>query len=121
MVVEFFFMTTSQPLRCYLALSVVLVIIILLSPFNTFTSNDGKVKLLHCLIVQSGVAGLIKGFTQIVLAKYVTNTHVFKQGILRLLLFLYRIYAYIFLSSPTLQSKSVTVTVSVRHDATEVI
>ena len=42
------------------------------------------VKLLHCLIVQSGVIGLITGFTQIVLVKYVTNTHVFKQGILRL-------------------------------------
>ena len=40
------------------------------------------VKLLHCLIVQSGVIGLIIGFTQIVLVKYVTNTHVFKQGIL---------------------------------------
>ena len=43
------------------------------------------VKLLHCLIVQSGVIGLIIGLTQIVLVKYVTNTHVFKQGILRLL------------------------------------
>ena len=43
------------------------------------------VKLLHCLIVQSGVIGLIIGFTQFVLVKYVTNTHVFKQGILRLL------------------------------------
>ena len=43
------------------------------------------VKLLHCLIVQSGVIGLITGFTRIVLVKYVTNTHVFKQGILRLL------------------------------------
>ena len=43
------------------------------------------VKLLHCLIVQSLVIGLIIGFTQIVLVKYVTNTHVFKQGILRLL------------------------------------
>ena len=37
------------------------------------------------------------------------------------LLFLYRIYAYIFLSSPTLQSESVAVTVWVRHAATEVI
>ena len=37
------------------------------------------------------------------------------------IMFLYRIYAYIFLSSPTLQSESVTVTVWVRHDATEVI
>ena len=43
------------------------------------------VKLLHCLIAQSGVIGLIIGFTQIVLVKYVTNTHVFEQGILRLL------------------------------------
>ena len=43
MVVEFLFMTKSQPHRCYLVLSVVLLIIILLSPFNTFTSNDGKV------------------------------------------------------------------------------
>ena len=42
-------------------------------------------KLLHYLIVQSGVIGLIIGFTQIVLFKYVTNTHVFKQEILRLL------------------------------------
>ena len=40
------------------------------------------VKLLHCLIVQSGVIGLIIGFTHIVLVKYVTNTHVFKQEIL---------------------------------------
>ena len=36
-------MTKSQPHRCYLVLSVVIIIIILLSPFNTFTSNDGKV------------------------------------------------------------------------------
>ena len=83
MVVEFFFMTKSQPHRCYLVLSVVLIIIILLSPFNTLTSNDGKVTMLF--LVQSGVIGLIIGFTQIVLNKYVTNTHVFKQGILRLL------------------------------------
>ena len=46
MVVEFFFMTKSQPHGCYLVLSVVLIIIILLSPFNTFTSNDGKVNIL---------------------------------------------------------------------------
>ena len=83
MVVEFFFMTKSRPHRCYLVLSVVLLIIILLSPFNTFTSNDGKVTMLF--LVQRGVIGLIIGFTQIVLVKYVTNTHVFKQGILRLL------------------------------------
>ena len=43
------------------------------------------VKLLQCLIVQSGVIGLIIGFTHIVLVKYVTNTHIFKQGILKLL------------------------------------
>ena len=43
------------------------------------------VKLLHCLIVQTGVTGLVIAFTQIVLVKYVTNTHIFKQGILRLL------------------------------------
>ena len=43
------------------------------------------VKLLHCLIVQSGIIGLIIGFTNIILVKYVTNTHVFKRGILRLL------------------------------------
>ena len=44
MVVEFFFMTKSQPQRCYVVLSdVLIIIIILLSPFNTFTSNDGKV------------------------------------------------------------------------------
>ena len=43
------------------------------------------VKLLHCLIVQSGAIDLITGFTHIILVKYVTNTHVFKQGILRLL------------------------------------
>ena len=43
------------------------------------------IKLPHCLVVQSEVIGLIIGFTQIVSVKYVTNTHVFKQGILRLL------------------------------------
>ena len=42
------------------------------------------VKLLHCLIVQGGVIGLIIGFPQIGLVKYVTNTYVFKQEILRL-------------------------------------
>ena len=41
--VDFFFMTKSQLHQCYLVLSVVLIIIILLSPFNTITSNDGKV------------------------------------------------------------------------------
>ena len=45
MVVEFFFffMIKSQPHRCYQVLSVVLIIIILLSSFNTFTSNDGNI------------------------------------------------------------------------------
>ena len=38
----FFFMTKSQPHRCYLVLSIVLIIIILVSPFNISTSNDGK-------------------------------------------------------------------------------
>ena len=83
MVVEFFFTTKSQPHRCYLVLSVVLIIIFychLLTHLLQMT-----VKLLPCLIVQSGVIGLIIGFTQMVLVKYVTNTHVFKQGILRLL------------------------------------
>ena len=42
-------------------------------------------------------------------------------GVMKKLLLLYRIYAYIFLSSPTLQSESVAVTVWVRHGATEVI
>ena len=79
MVVEFFFMTKSQPHRCYLVLTVVLIIILLTHLLQM------TVKLLHCLIVQSGVIGLIIGFTQIGLVKYVTNTHVFKQGILRLL------------------------------------
>ena len=80
MVVKIFLMTKSQPHRCYLVLSVVLIIIILLSHLLQMTIN-----LLHCPIVQSGVIGLIIGFTQIVLVKYVTNTHVFKQGIFRLL------------------------------------
>ena len=83
MVVECFFMTKPQPHRCYLVLSVVLIIIILLSPLTHLLQMT--VKLLHCLIVQSVVIGLIIGFTQIVLVKYLTNTHVFKQGILRLL------------------------------------
>ena len=37
------------------------------------------------------------------------------------LVFVYRIYAYILLSSPAFQSESATVTLGVRHDATEVI
>ena len=37
------------------------------------------VKLLHCLIVQSGVIGLITGFTYIVLVKHVKNTHVLNK------------------------------------------
>ena len=43
MVVDVFFVTRSQPHRCYLGLSVVLIIIILLPSFGTFASNDGKV------------------------------------------------------------------------------
>ena len=43
------------------------------------------VKFLYCLIDQSGVIGLIIGFTQFVLVMYVTDTQVFKQGILKLL------------------------------------
>ena len=46
MAVECFFMTKSQPHRCYLVLSVVLIIIILLSPCNIFTSNDDKIIIL---------------------------------------------------------------------------
>ena len=37
------------------------------------------VKLLHCLIVQNGIIGLIIGFTHIILVKYVTNIQVFKK------------------------------------------
>ena len=83
MVVEFFFMTKSQPHRC--------IWFCLVSESSLFYchllthSLQMTVKLLHCLIVQSGVIGLIIGFTQIVLVEYVTNTHIFKQGILRLL------------------------------------
>ena len=76
MVVDFFFMTKSQPHRCYLVVSVVLIIIILLSPFNTFTSNDGKVTTLSYSPEWSYWP--YNRFTQIVLVKYVTNTHVFK-------------------------------------------
>ena len=76
-------MTKSQPHRCYLVLSAVLIIIILLSPFNTLTSIDGKVTTLSYSPEWS--IGLIIGFTQIVLVKYVINTHVFKQRILGLL------------------------------------
>ena len=36
-------MSKSQPHGCYLVSYVVLIIIILLLSFNTFTSNDGKV------------------------------------------------------------------------------
>ena len=83
MVVEFFFMSKSQPHRCYLVSSVVLIIIILLLSFNTFTSNDGKVTTLSYSPEWSYWP--YNRFTHIVLVKYVTNTHVFKQGILRLL------------------------------------
>ena len=43
MVVEFFFHEQISTHRCYLVSFVVLIIIILLLSFNTFTSNDGKV------------------------------------------------------------------------------
>ena len=76
-------MTKSQPHRCYLVLSVVLIIVILLSRFNTLTSNDGKVTTLSYSPEWSYWP--YNSFTQIVLVKYATNTHVFKQGILRLL------------------------------------
>ena len=76
-------MTKSQPHRCYLVLSVVLIIIILVSPFNTFTSNDGKVTTLSYSPEWSYWP--YNRFYSYVLVKYVTNTHVFKQGILRLL------------------------------------
>ena len=75
-------MTKSQPHRCYLVLSVVLIIIILLSPFNTFTSNDGKVTTLSYSPEWSYWPNnrfYSDRFSQ------VRNTHVFKQGILRLL------------------------------------
>ena len=77
-------MTKSQPHRCYLVLAVVLIIILFNCHLLTHLLQM-TVKLLHCLIVQSGVIGLIIGFTHIVLVKYVINTHIFKQGILRLL------------------------------------
>ena len=38
------------------------------------------VKLLHCLIVQSGVIGLITGFTHIVLVKCVTHMFLNKES-----------------------------------------
>ena len=51
MVVDFFFITESQPHQCYLVLSLVIIIILLYgpieSPFDTFTSNDGKVTTLE--------------------------------------------------------------------------
>ena len=82
MVVEFFFMSKSQPHRCYLVSSVVLIIIISLLSFNTFTSNDGKVTTLSYSPEWSYWP--YNRFYS-VLVKYVTNTHVIKQGILRLL------------------------------------
>ena len=78
-------MSKSQPHRCYLVSSVVLIIIILLLSFHTFTSNDGKVTTLSYSPEWSYWPYNIISFTNIVLVKYVTNTHVFKQGILRLL------------------------------------
>ena len=80
--VDFFFMTKSQPHRCYLVLSVVLIIIILLSPFNTFTSNDGKVTTLSYSPEWS-----YWPYNRFYSDRFnqVRNTRVFKQGILRLL------------------------------------
>ena len=80
--VEFFFITKSQPHRCYLVLSVVLIIIILLSPFNTFTSNDGKVTTLSYSPEWS-----YWPYNRFYSDRFsqVRNAHVFKQGILRLL------------------------------------
>ena len=74
-------MTKSQPHRCYLVLSVVLIIIILLSPFNTFTSNDGKVTTLY-YSPEWSYWPYNRFYSD---RKDVTNTHVFKQGILGLL------------------------------------
>ena len=65
-------MTKSQPHRCYLVLSFVLIIIILLSTFNAFTSNDGKATTLSYSPGWSYWPYI--GFTHIVLVKYVTNT-----------------------------------------------
>ena len=78
-------MTKSQPHQCCLVLSVVLIIIILFSPFNTFTSNDGKVTTLSYSPEWSYWPYnrfYSDSFSQV---RTVTNTHVFKQGILRLL------------------------------------
>ena len=81
--VDFFFMTKSQPHRCYLVLSVVLIIIILLSPFNTFTSTDGKVTTLSYSPEWS-----YWPYNRFYSDRFsqVRNKHTrFKQGILRLL------------------------------------
>ena len=84
MVVEYFFMTKSQLHRCYLVLSVVLIIIILLSPFYTFASNDGNVTTLS-YSPEWSYWPYNTFYSSQVLVTYVTNTHVLKQGILRLL------------------------------------
>ena len=76
-------MTKSQPHKCYLVLSVVLIIIILLSPFNTFTSNDGKVNILSYSPEWS-----YWPYNRFYSDRFsqVCNKHTcFKQGILRLL------------------------------------
>ena len=82
MVVDFFFKTKSQPHRCYLFFSVVLIIIILLSSFNTFTSNDGKVTTLSYSLEWN-----YWPYNRFYSDRFsqVRNKHIFKQGILRLL------------------------------------
>ena len=79
----FFFMTKSQPHQCYLVLSVVLIIIILLSPFKKFTSNDDKVTTMSCS--QEWSYWPFNRFYSYHFSQVRTNTHVFKHGILRLL------------------------------------
>ena len=60
-------MTKFQPHQCYLVLSVVLIIIIIFCHLLTHLLLM-TVKLLHCLIVQSGIIGLVTGFTHIIRA-----------------------------------------------------
>ena len=83
MVVEFFSFHEQISTSPMLSGFVFLIIIILLLSFNTFTSNDGKVTTLSYSPEWSYWP--YKGFYSFLLVKYVTNTHVFKQGILRLL------------------------------------
>ena len=84
MVVELFFMSKSQPHRCYLVSSVVLIIIILFLSFNTFTSNDGKVTTLP-YSPEWSYWPHNRFYSYRFNQTHVTNTHVFKQGILRVL------------------------------------